>query len=195
MDFMIEPFKTMKNFLLIVLFCIFIVSINYAGKLSKDILPSKVNVILPYCMINRPFTGEGFYFLAMIRTSSIKKKSGIYKIKSNKNNKIYIGSAIGLKKRKYFHCNDLQKGKHCNRHLQNHFNKYGIDDLEFYVIEYCKKEKLIEREQFWIDILKPKFNICKIAGNRLGVKASKETKAKIGKASLGRKLSIARNKE
>jgi group I intron endonuclease len=57
-----------------------------------------------------------------------------------------------------------------------------MDDLIFSIIEYCPKDKLIEREQYWIDTLKPEFNICKIAGFTLGVKYSEKAKRNLRRA-------------
>jgi group I intron endonuclease len=99
--------------------------------------------------------------------------SGIYKIQSiNFPVKIYIGSAINLRSRKNMHFSDLRKGSHSNIKLQNHYNKYGETDLVFSVIEPCLPEFLIIREQHYIDILHPSFNICPKAGSSLGVKRS-----------------------
>jgi group I intron endonuclease len=116
----------------------------------------------------------------MVQFKDDIKKSGIYLIKSFINNKKYIGSAISISTRiNRGHLKDLRNNKHDNTHLQNHVNKYGINDLQFSILETCPNEKLIEREQYWIDTLKPEFNICKIAGSTLGIKLSEETKNKM----------------
>jgi len=107
----------------------------------------------------------------------------IYKISSTiKSEKIYIGSAINFIKRKDRHKTSLKNNWHANSILQNHYNKYGKDDLVFNILESnIKTEELLNREQFYIDTLKPVFNILKIAGSNLGKKASEETKAKLRK--------------
>lgn len=54
------------------------------------------------------------------------------------------------------------------------------------VSSYIKDvRRLIKREQHYIDLLKPKYNILKIAGSRLGAKHSEEVKAKIKAGALG----------
>jgi len=119
-----------------------------------------------------------------MRKANIQKKaSGIYQIKSELNDKSYIGSAVDLNDRKRVHLRDLKNKRHCNIHLQRHYNKYGRKDLYFSILEFCKKEMLIEREQHYLDTLRPEFNICKIAGSSLGVKHSEEAKQKISKAN------------
>lgn len=109
--------------------------------------------------------------------------TGVYQIVSCINNKLYIGSTVDFKTRKKQHIYSLIQSTHNNSHLQNHVNKYGISDLKFKMIEYCKKEELLIREQFYLDTAQPDFNICTIATSRLGVKASKETIEKIKKGA------------
>jgi group I intron endonuclease len=47
------------------------------------------------------------------------------------------------------------------------------------ILEYCDRDKCIEREQYYIDLLRPEYNILQTAGSRLGSQQSEETKAKI----------------
>lgn len=114
--------------------------------------------------------------------------SGIYMIESHHGRK-YIGSSNKIKTRYSAHVSDLKRNQHDNSRLQNYANKHGIEKLTFSIIELCDQEFLIEREQFYIDNIKPFYNICKIAGSTIGHKGwigkkhTEETKAKI-KASL-----------
>lgn len=92
--------------------------------------------------------------------------------------RIYIGSAVDMNKRRNSHFTKLDNNIHPNNKLQNHFNKYG--DLMFSVIEEVEEpEKLVEREQYYIDTLNPHFNLCKIAWSQLGMKRSEESKQKM----------------
>ena len=103
--------------------------------------------------------------------------SAIYSITNIRNNKIYIGSAFQYKNRRNSHLYLLRKEKHHNKHLQKSFIKYGEKNFQFGIIEYVEnKERLIEREQVWIDFFKPEYNICTIAGSSLGFKFTQETK-------------------
>ena len=105
---------------------------------------------------------------------------GIYLISNTIDNRVYIGSAIDLHRRLYHHKYYLKKGKHHNIHLQRFYDKYGLKCLIFEVIEEVGDEnKLIEREQYFIDLYPNKFNINPIAGNSLGRPCSKETRLKI----------------
>lgn len=122
--------------------------------------------------------------------------TGIYKIANKITGDFYIGSAVNLNKRHGNHKSALKKQIHSNKYLQNVFNKYGLDNLSFEIIELVEdKNNLIAREQFFINTLKPKYNIRQIADSNLGLKWSKETRFKMSKAKknnkyrLGHKLS------
>ena len=123
----------------------------------------------------------------MKRTKIPAGKSWIYQIQSKVNDKIYVSSALNLRNRKHNHFKSLKDNNHFNIYLQNHSNKYGIEDLQFAILEFCLKEKLIEQEQYYIDTLKPEFNICKKAGSQLGMKRSNETRRKLVAVRTGMK--------
>jgi group I intron endonuclease len=65
--------------------------------------------------------------------------------------------------------------------------KYGYLAFQLEIIEYCEPKDTIEREQYYIDLLVPEYNILKTAGSNLGYKHTEETKARMSKAALGRK--------
>ncbi len=114
----------------------------------------------------------------------------IYSIYSKSNKKTYIGSTNDYNKRKRRHISDLKLNRHHSILLQRHFNKYGIDDISFELLEYVKEEKdLITIEQKYIDKYNPSFNILTVAGSPLGRICSDETKEKLRKINLGKKLS------
>jgi group I intron endonuclease len=127
-----------------------------------------------------------------------QNKSGIYMIRNNINHKIYIGSAVNLRKRYNGHSSTLILNKSENGRLQNFVNKYGIDKLSFNLIEIVEnKEKLIEREQFYLDLFKSYnreigFNISPTAGNILGVKMPQSHKDATSKRMRGTTMMLGK---
>jgi group I intron endonuclease len=104
-------------------------------------------------------------------------KTGIYKILNKISNNFYIGSSSSnLSGRWSTHKYYLKKGKHHSQPLQRAYNKYGLDVLEFIIIEECEPEKCIEREQYYIDLYDPEYNCCKIAGSTRGLKTTENQK-------------------
>ena len=114
-------------------------------------------------------------------------KSGIYKIKNRLNDKIYIGSTKNAQRRWNQHKSELQNSKHNNPHLQNAFDKYGVSNFKFSIVEKIKDvENLIDREQHYMDKLDPEYNIIPRANRH---KFAEETKQKMSEAHKGREFS------
>lgn len=113
-------------------------------------------------------------------------KSGIYKILNLQDGKFYIGSAVDLDSRFYKHKFDLYNNNHHNSYLQRAFNLYGAAIFEFGVLEYCERKNLIEREQHYIDNLKPEYNSNPIAASRLGTTHNEKTKVLMSIKAKGR---------
>lgn len=116
-------------------------------------------------------------------------KSGIYKITNLASGKLYIGSSSDLMKRKTEHFRLLRLKKHCNKHLQSAFNKYGESNFIFEIVLYCDLEKLIAEEQRFIDFYeayKNGYNLCPIANTTAGRAVSEERRKKISQSLKGR---------
>ena len=89
-------------------------------------------------------------------------KGYIYCIRNKINNKKYIGQTS--EKRGYNHRISKHKGqlinnKHYSKNLQEDFNKYGMDNFEFFILDeftFTNKELLkkvlIDMEKFYIDL-------------------------------------------
>ena len=118
-------------------------------------------------------------------------KSGIYIIRNSINHRVYVGSAVLLSKRERAHINALLSQSHHNKPLQAFVNKYGCDCLSFSVLEYCDQDRLIEREQYWIDYYQcynylSGFNVRPTAGSNKGFRFSEESKMKMSAAQKSR---------
>lgn len=90
------------------------------------------------------------------------KISGVYKITNLETNECYVGSSVDVEKRWSVHkCPSAWKQKP-NKRLYIDFQKYGLDKFSFEIVE--KTTNLKEREQYYIDLLKPSYNDRKANG-------------------------------
>lgn len=110
---------------------------------------------------------------------------GIYRIRNIINGGIYIGSTVNVAARIRKHLSFLRRGLHPNAHLQAAFTLYGEDAFVADVVETCDRGQLLVREQFYLDGLKPNYNICQVAGNTLGYKHTPESRAKMAVVNKG----------
>lgn len=85
---------------------------------------------------------------------------------------LYFGSSVNIRDRVFFdHIPQLENNKHDNQFLQNYYNKYGPDSLEWFVAEKTSRDiiELRLREQVYLNQYKcfageqRGFNICKDA--------------------------------
>lgn len=98
------------------------------------------------------------------------------------NNKKYVGQSDNIKRRWKAHYRELTTNRHYSKHLQNAWNKYGENNFNFKIIEYCDIELLNEKESYWIsyyDSYKNGYNLT-LGGNGLrGYKFSEASKIKM----------------
>ncbi len=114
------------------------------------------------------------------------KTSGIYRIDLG-NGWFYIGSAVNLKQRENRHRSGLKCKNHDNGKMQNVWNKYGI--FKFTILEQCRKNELLNREQFYLDQYfndAKNVNINPTAGSMVGYTHTAKTLVKLSAASKGR---------
>ena len=124
-------------------------------------------------------------------------KCGVYVIKHNRSKKTYVGSSKKIYYRIARHKCDLVKNKHCNQHLQNAINKYGICNFEISILEECCESDLAKTESYWISKLKSiefGYNKCDVTDLRKNL-VSEETRSKISKTLMGGKHVVMRDTE
>jgi len=85
------------------------------------------------------------------------EKSGIYKITNIKNQMCYIGQAANIKTRWRTHCRRGVKAEEgtSNRLYQIMWEE-GLENFTFQVVEFCGKDRLTEREKFYISMYQSK---------------------------------------
>lgn len=84
----------------------------------------------------------------------INRICGIYCLKNNINNKVYVGQSVDILRRKKDHINRLRNNRHDNKYLQYSWGKYKENNFDFFILEECSKENLDEKEKYWINKLK-----------------------------------------
>lgn len=68
-----------------------------------------------------------------------KISKGIYCIENIINGKKYIGSSLYIEERITTHKRELKNNSHSNSYLQNAYNKYGVENFKFYILEKFDK--------------------------------------------------------
>jgi len=117
-------------------------------------------------------------------------QAGVYALICMETNKVYIGSSIKLGARLLDYMQPAYLGSRPNSPLIRAIIKYGYINFCFTVLETCKPYEVLEREQYWLDLISPEYNLSPTAGSTLGVALSEETKAKIGAARKGQTHSL-----
>jgi group I intron endonuclease len=107
-----------------------------------------------------------------------KGKSDIYLWFNSINKKIYIGQAKDLGTRKsgrivrYLRPAFLKNNKKDISNIKKAFIKYGSQNFILANLEYCSVNLLDNREQYWLDLLSPEYNILKFEKSSRGFKHS-----------------------
>ena len=108
---------------------------------------------------------------------------GIYKITNTINGKCYIGQSRDIESR--WRAHKVRKGTY----LYNAFQKYGVENFTFEVLEECEKERLNELEKYYIKLYHSfgeGYNLCP-GGNSDPEDFDAIRKEKLSKAAFGRK--------
>lgn len=125
------------------------------------------------------------YFIKDKKT--FPKQTGVYLIGFLGTNKVYIGSSSsnrGFYLRWIKHINNLKKNKQDFPSLRNAYNKYTQDKMFFEVLEVCKPENCLIREQFYLDKFNSYingYNSRPTVNSNLGLSRSESSKNKIKK--------------
>lgn len=113
-----------------------------------------------------------------------KKVSGIYRIRNLLDNKVYIGLSSNINQRFIQHKTD-SKSMINDKPLHNAIRKYGIENFEFSIIEYCDISKLSDKEKFWIEFYNSTDRDCGYnlhGGGQSNIEVSSETREKLRNA-------------
>lgn len=119
-----------------------------------------------------------------------KNKAGIYRWVNKVNGNTYIGSSVNLARRfrVYYDFSFLSvRIANSKSRIYSAILKHGYSNFQLEILEYCTKENAISREQYYIDLYKPEYNLNSTAGSRLGSIYSEESRLKMSNSAKGRK--------
>ena len=102
------------------------------------------------------------------------KISAVYKITNTVTGDFYIGSSKDVKQRWRAHKCPSSWKRLPNNKLYQDMRKYGVDNFDFQILEVVEPEELKEKEQKFIELLKPAYNDRN--ANGLNIERQKETK-------------------
>lgn len=115
-----------------------------------------------------------------------KGKSGVYVWENSITGSIYVGSSIDLGRRfREYYRFDLLTNKRPNSIIHRALIKYGYSFFSLGILEYCDKQKTFDREQYYLDLLQPEYNIYKVAGAYAGYKHPEEIRRKMSESRRG----------
>jgi hypothetical protein len=159
---------------------------------------AKVNMILPFNLqeIRKVYENVDLQKRAILAENN--SLSGIYMWTNKINGKIYIGSAVDLRIRLrcYFSAGYLERQASKYKSLiYSSLLKNGYDNFRLEILKYCSPDECIKWEQFYMDLLKPEYNILQIAGSSLGYRHKEESRVKISAAMKGIRKGISLSEE
>lgn len=105
--------------------------------------------------------------------------TGIYVLTCRVNGKRYIGQSIDIKRR----WNEHRKCKSFAPMISKAIKKYGWENFDKEILEVCSKEKLDEREIYYIAKYSPEYNLTKGGDGHTGYSPSPEVRAKLSLAA------------
>jgi hypothetical protein len=116
----------------------------------------------------------------------LKGKAGVYQFINKKDpSKSYVGSSINLSNRIQTH---IALGNNLNYTyvslLYRSVQKNSWDSFKLVILEFTSnvKDNIITREQYYLDLYRPYYNILTEAGSSQGATLSESTKAKLSEA-------------
>lgn len=114
-----------------------------------------------------------------------KDKSGIYLWYNSITRNYYIGQSKNLggvkggRLARYFRHSYLDSNLRGKSLIRKALLKYGLENFSLLILEYCSTDLLDEREQSWIDLLKPYYNLLKLVKSSRGYKHTKASLIKM----------------
>jgi len=119
-------------------------------------------------------------------------KTGIYMWTNVYTGSTYEGAALNLSRRltNYYSKRYLLKSNKGKSVIYNALLKNSMTNFKLDILEYCAPSNVIEKEQYYISLLNPNYNILLVARSSQGFKHSKETIELLREKALNREKSV-----
>jgi group I intron endonuclease len=166
--------------------------IKYASFATCSKLNNNINSKNSRVFINKHNIVPLFIYSCSEKDLAIKEnkgKSGVYRWVYISTGESYIGSAVDLSKRfsVYYSQKSIQAVlSRSKSNILSAMQKYGYSDFYLEILEYCDSSQTIDREQYYLDLLSPEYNILPFASSSLGKLHTEETKIKISESLTGK---------
>jgi hypothetical protein len=119
-----------------------------------------------------------------------RKRAGVYRWVNKLSGKSYVGSSVDLARRLkyYYNLSFLEKINKVNSRIYRSLLKNGYSNFKLEILEYCDTLNIvIQREQYYIDLIKPEYNILALAGSLRGFKHSERTRKLLSELNIKNK--------
>jgi group I intron endonuclease len=122
--------------------------------------------------IRKLFPANGLFFFKgseiMFQKILLKNKSGVYALFNTVSGKYYIGSSRYLWNRIIDYSQPYFLKKLAHLPIAKAIYNYRFNNLTVVILEYTAKDKTIRREQKYIDLYRPEYNVLKFAHSSKG---------------------------
>lgn len=121
------------------------------------------------------------------------QNSGVYKIRNLLTEELYVGSSRDIPNRWRQHryrSKVYDEIKHHPSCLYRAIQKYGLDKFAFELIEECGIDDLLIREKYYIDLMKPQYNMSRHAVGAPWTPERKQTYALRRKAEVAAGINV-----
>lgn len=124
-----------------------------------------------------------------------KDKAGVYQFTNLLTESSYVGSSTNLSKRfrQYYNYNFISSPARGKSMIYSSILSNGYSNFSLTILEYCEIKDTINREQFYIDLIKPTMNILPMAGNSLGYKHTEDSLEKMSEIKKSSYLGSGNN--
>ena len=112
---------------------------------------------------------------------------GIYVMRNLINGKVYIGQSVDIYNRLRVHEWNLKNNCHINNYLQKAFNKNGLENFKFEIIEQCPEEDLSNKEIYYIEKYRNTIQLYNLTNGGDGTRGHKHTEESKIKMRVARK--------